>query len=640
LSFNQYKQTILINLNSFPKTNFNRPKSSNDMMAFMINYQSQIINKPKNLGANSAVRLEVNGINLWYCQYENQIFVFYDKCQHMGGNLREISSNLVCSQHGWTYKLNGKNHNSFAPSLEKVKILNENDNELEILLPTTEKKFDQKNVKLNFPLQIQVHSHATIEFSYRKLSVLFDPWLNGPAYYGAWSLFPKPIVRTENLQINAIVITHPHPDHFHLPTLKILDKKTPVYFPKFPSGIIEQGLEELGFINQNPMNWDEEFRIGDYFKIKFMRPTSMWEDSATFTQVDDQGIVFSWLNLVDAGAVMSGHSFTNLDLLTSAFDQGASGYPLTWEHLNINRKIKMLEAQKSSTMDLLVRRSNQMNARYFLPFAGHWRLAMPEHQKYAAMIPHTTFNELQDKFKLESLNSKFLGVYPGEGFDFYSGEKLNSKPNFEAWAVDDKPSKQVLLVENDQVIKFRNQMSILQSKGEAFGVENIQFIVNTFDSEIHEIFNFVSSISQISERITIKVKIPAFIFNLYAEGQANWDHIAIGYWGEWNRSPDVYPTNFMRLLQSGQSNFDYSNKLITDRDILKTLEFSIADLIESNPNIMPYYLTRLGLPCLICSRSNLENLGQALMIHNIDIESNGWILRELSSLVLNKIQQT
>jgi CMP-N-acetylneuraminate monooxygenase len=602
----------------------------------MTSYKKQVINKPNNLGLDSGVLIEVNGIDLWLCRYESQTFIFYDKCSHMGGNLREINSHLVCSQHGWTYKLNGKNQNQLAPSLEKIKILNETDDEIEILLPVTESDLSSEDLPLSNPLQLNVHSHATVEFTYQDQSILFDPWLNGPTYYGAWSLFPKPVIKTEQLKIDAIVITHPHPDHFHLPTLINLNKKIPIYFPRFPSKIIENGLDELGFINQNPMNWNEVFQVGNHFKIRFLRPNSMWEDSATLTQVDDQGIVFSWLNLVDAGAVIDAHSFKSLDLLTSAFDQGASGYPLTWEHISKNRKIKMLEAQKSSTMDLLVRRANQLNAKYFLPFAGHWRLAMPEHQKYAEMIPHTTFEELQNKFNFEGAKSKFLGIYPGEGFDFYSSKKFYSKLTSEDSSADETHSKLESKITVDQKILFRRQMESLKNKCESFGVENIRFIVKTFDGAIHEKFDFISSVSQNSKKITIQVKVPTHIFNLFADGKANWDHIAIGYWGEWTRDPDIYPANFMRLLQSGRSDFNFKENEITDKDILQTLNFSIADLIEINPEVMPYYLTRLGLPCLSCSKSNLESFGQALELHNIHLDSNNWILRELSSLLINK----
>jgi CMP-N-acetylneuraminate monooxygenase len=337
----------------------------------------------------------------------------------MSGALKATSSNLVCTVHGWTYNFDGSNQNKTGPSLQRLRILKESQNNFEVLLPI--KELQKPKVPLTHPLQIQVHSHATLEFSYRENSVLFDPWLNGPAYYGAWRLHPEPNVLTENLQVSAIVITHPHPDHFHPPTLKKIDRETPIYFPKFPSGIIERGLDQLGFKNQNAILWNENFSVGNYIKMKFLRPRSLWEDAGVLTLIDDEGVRFSWLNLVDAGSVIDQNLLGNLDLLTSAFDQGASGYPLTWSHLSEQRKLKLLEAQKQNTLELLVRRSNQLKARYFMPFAGHWRLALPEHQKYAEMIPHTTFQELKDKFEKESVFTEFLGIYPGEKFDFFLG---------------------------------------------------------------------------------------------------------------------------------------------------------------------------------------------------------------------------
>jgi CMP-N-acetylneuraminate monooxygenase len=179
-------------------------------------------------------------------------------------------------------------------------------------------------------------------------------------------------------------------------------------------------------------------------------------------------------------------------------------------------------------------------------------------------------------------------------------------------------------------------MNILQSKSEAFGVENINFIVKTRDRNVHEEFNFASSLSKNSGSIRIEVCIPNYIFILFAQGRANWDHIAIGYLGEWHRDPDIYPANFMRLLQSGQSKFQCNSDEVAIIDIQEILNFTIADLVEKEPNVIPYYLTRLGLPCLICIRSNSETLSQALNIHNVDIESNAWLLRELSSLVVRK----
>jgi CMP-N-acetylneuraminate monooxygenase len=594
-----------------------------------MSFDKFVIRKPNNLPRNGGIPITINEINYWICNYEGSTHILYDECSHMGGALKATSSNLVCTVHGWTYNFDGSNQNKTGPSLQRLRILKESENDFEVLLPI--KELQKPKVPLIHPLQIQVHSHATLEFSYREKSVLFDPWLNGPAYYGAWRLHPEPIVSTENLQVSGIVITHPHPDHFHLPTLEKIDRETPIYFPKFPSGIIERGLDELQFRNQNPMLWNENFSVGNYIKMKFLRPRSLWEDAGVLTLIDDEGVRFSWLNLVDAGSVIDQNLLGNLDLLTSAFDQGASGYPLTWSHLSEQRKLKMLEAQKQNTLELLVRRSNQLKARYFMPFAGHWRLALPEHQKYAEMIPHTTFQELRDLFKKESVFTKFLGIYPGEKFDFFSGNLTSPETKSKEVSAGNFRRSEVRNLNEETLGLFVSQMEKLQSRGEAFGVEKVNFTVKSFDGSLKETFAFESSLYLESLPIDVEVSVPSHILSLFAEGKANWDHIAIGYWGEWNRNPDIYPTNFMRLLQSGNNHSDYSVGEITEQQISSILKRSIGDLLEKNAGQTLFYLTRLGLPCVSCNRSNSESLEQALTLHNVDLDSNMWILRELAS---------
>jgi CMP-N-acetylneuraminate monooxygenase len=590
-----------------------------------------VIQKPESLPPNSGIPIKINEMNFWMCNYEGSTHIFYDECSHMSGALKATSSNLVCTVHGWTYNFDGSNQNKSGPSLQRLRITNETQTDFEVMLPI--KKFQESKVALNHPLQIQVHSHATLELTYREKSVLFDPWLTGSAYYGSWQLHPEPNVLAENLQVNAIVITHPHPDHFHLPTLKKINRETPIYFPKFPSGIIERGLDQLGFKNKNSVLWNDDFYVGNHIKMKFLRPRSLWEDSGVLTLIEDQGICFSWLNLVDAGSVIDQNLMGDLDLLTSAFDQGASGYPLTWSHISEQRKLKLLEVQKENTLEQLVRKSNQLKARYFMPFAGHWRLALPEHQKYAEMIPHTTFQELKDAFKKESVSTEFLGIYPGEKYDFFSGNITLLDRKSKDISVGNSIKGDVRILNRETLGLFIFQMKKLQSRGEAFGVEKVNFTVKSTDGFLKETFTFESSLSLESFPINVEVSVPSHILRLFAEGNANWDHIAIGYWGEWDRNPDIYPTNFMRLLQSGNNHSDYSAVEITEQKISLILKRSIGDLIESNLEQTSYFLTRLGLPCLSCNRSNSESLEQALSLHNIDLDSNMWILRELASTI-------
>ena len=173
-------------------------------------------------------------------------------------------------------------------------------------------------------------------------------------------------------------------------------------------------------------------------------------------------------------------------------------------------------------------------------------------------------------------------------------------------------------------------MNQLEAESEFYGVERVEFTILIQDKEYRKTFFFESSTSRNDEVIQISVCIPERIFCLLAQGLANWDHIAIGYWGIWHRTPNRYPSNFMRMLQIGKSKIVYSSRLKYLHPSDSLLRKTIGDLMELNPQAVSAILNRAGLPCGSCLKTNSETLEDALLLHNIDIRSTSWILRELS----------
>lgn len=591
------------------------------------------------LDLSSPLRISENGIDFWLTRQSGKLFAFYDECAHMGGSLNTSSDGFVCSVHGWGYSKSGTNINPLSPGLRQIRILDSNDGEVVLSLPHRVKKSnDCLNDNLN--LSLSVLSHASVLFEPGETKLLFDPWLKGRAYYGSWQLFPDASIDIGKLSPDAIVITHPHPDHFHVETLNELNKSIPVYFPRFPSKIIENSLSELGFINIHALNWgqevffeNEESRIS----LEFLKPRSFWEDSATLVSIwENTERKFNWLNLVDSGSVIDEFLLPQIDLLSSAFNQGASGYPLTWQHLSVERKKKLMKSGKANTQNLLINRALKLQPRYFLPFAGHWRLAMPNHQEYAQMIEHTNFHELEQKFIERAPDTRFLGIYPGESINFMTGQVSINREVRESIKRGFTPSKVSPMCRSEgtefRIIEFQQAMSKLIAKSEIFGVEHVIFEVSASDSGYSEQFEFKSSRSYIEKEIYISVSVPTYILNLFAENKANFDHIAIGYWGEWSRRPDIYPSNFMRLLQVGSTTSLTRDRDIEDIEIERVLNRAIGDLIETDPIEVGRIMTRIGLPCASCFRSNSETLIQGLNIHQIDPKQVDWLLRELVSL--------
>ncbi len=569
-------------------------------------------------------RQMIANVPIWLKQLPQNSEALFDECAHMGGPLF-YNNGFVCKSHGWTYTELGNNLNSKSPGLRHVEIVQEDQNFIVFRL---NKRTAFERGKLSSPLKISVLSHACLLLEYGKKRILFDPWLMGSAYYGSWFLEPDIGINPRELKVDAIVITHPHPDHFHLETLNLMDKNTPIHFPGFPSRIIENGLRTIGWRNVNSEAWDCEFKVAEDISLRFLQPRSLWEDSATLLRVEKGETFFTWLNLVDAGSVIDEYLIPELDLLSSAFDQGASGYPLTWTQITKKNQVLILEEQRNQTLLNLPSKSKQLHAKHFLPFAGHWKLGLNEHKSYADLIPHTSFSQLEKSFKQIAPDTKFLGLLPGDTFDFFSSATMICKEQKEFKEIDKHREPLTLEAEvtPGDVEAFVCFMKELIDFGQIYDVENVEFCVEIKETGYKEVFQFGQ---QSQDNIRIEVLIPARIFKMLANRTANWDHVSIGYWGTWRRTPNIYPANFMRLLQVGSPE-RYKSKIDIEVSATDRLfEKSIAELLEKNPKEVTQLLTRVGLPCGACNLTNTETLGQAVSMHRVDLSSRPWFIREL-----------
>ncbi|MDP3559148.1 MAG: MBL fold metallo-hydrolase, partial [Legionellaceae bacterium] len=103
-------------------------------------------------------------------------------------------------------------------------------------------------------MKLEFVSHSSMIVTTEDSVIWSDPWLFGKAFNDSWSLFPDAHFRNENFNlINYIWISHEHPDHFHIPTLKSLPdffKATvTVLFQKNNSNKVSDALRKFGYKN-------------------------------------------------------------------------------------------------------------------------------------------------------------------------------------------------------------------------------------------------------------------------------------------------------------------------------------------------------------------------------------------------------
>ena len=112
---------------------------------------------------------------------------------------------------------------------------------------------------------IQFLSHASVMVKSHDSTILVDPWLIGSCYWRSWWNYPPvKMDAINNLQVDAIYITHVHWDHWHGPSLKkLFSKETLIITHDEPNKRSVNDLRNIGFKNIKLLKHGETFELGD-----------------------------------------------------------------------------------------------------------------------------------------------------------------------------------------------------------------------------------------------------------------------------------------------------------------------------------------------------------------------------------------
>ena len=96
-------------------------------------------------------------------------------------------------------------------------------------------------------MNITYYNNTSTLVEYNNIKILFDPWLIGKTYYGSWTSYPKLEVNIDNFKdINYIHISHIHPDHCHIETLKQIPNDIPILIHNWDDKFVKNNLERIG----------------------------------------------------------------------------------------------------------------------------------------------------------------------------------------------------------------------------------------------------------------------------------------------------------------------------------------------------------------------------------------------------------
>ena len=96
-------------------------------------------------------------------------------------------------------------------------------------------------------MKIKFINHSSIIIEINNEKTLCDPWYKGNAFANGWRLCHDEAIDINELNFDRIWISHEHPDHFSIQTLKSLKIKKPVYYQQTKDRKVKDYLEAQGF---------------------------------------------------------------------------------------------------------------------------------------------------------------------------------------------------------------------------------------------------------------------------------------------------------------------------------------------------------------------------------------------------------
>ena len=109
--------------------------------------------------------------------------------------------------------------------------------------------------------------HASLLVEANGLSILSDPWWQGPCFGAQWWVYPAPyLTAVKDRKIDYIYISHGHHDHLHPGTLKSFDRSTRVIVSSALG--LAVGIREMGFEVIEVPDDDSETDLGQGVKVR------------------------------------------------------------------------------------------------------------------------------------------------------------------------------------------------------------------------------------------------------------------------------------------------------------------------------------------------------------------------------------
>ncbi len=273
-------------------------------------------------------------------------------------------------------------------------------------------------------LSVRLVSHASILVETAGCRIWTDPWLFGKAFNDSWSLL-GPVAWEDSWldSIDYLWISHEHPDHFHLPTLRSLPESfkqhVTVLFQENNSTKMFDAFRRLGFPRHRALPHRRLVELVPGTRVYCYQVLPM--DSALAVQTDDgclMNLNDAELNARDCRTIRG--DLGRIDVALNQFS--IAGYA------GLAARDRHLPELAGRVLDNVVANHRDLEAGCTIPIASFVYFSTRDNRYVNAFA--NTPAQLAERFQREGLECAVL--FPGDRYE--PGAPHDSGPALERWA--------------------------------------------------------------------------------------------------------------------------------------------------------------------------------------------------------------
>ena len=442
-------------------------------------------------------------------------------------------------------------------------------------------------------MKIKYLSSASVLIQDEDSSILTDPWFVDGEFYGSWHNYPPCTINFDELEkIDGIYISHIHPDHFSVKTLKKMKKNIPIFIHKFHADFLKRGIERLGF-NVIEVEHDTRITIKNNLHIRILAADncdpslclkyfgcgiaektfgSTTIDTLCAIDNDDQVIINTNdcpFQIAETSASKIKNYYKKINFLLFGYSS-ATAYPQCFELSDD----ELQKSQEEIVKKFLSQGESYINffkPDFYMPFAGRYVLGGQNsilEKRRAKIELEDALNYFQNSSIVDHTSQKGLILNQNSTFDINSGKSnqkyipidKEKKSNY----IETELSNRKYDYEKDEYPKMEDFLSLIPKCHERFESkrnqlnfssntsvlihlpENKMLLLHPNDS-LPEIIP-QKNIEKFNQFLLIKTDSRLLLRLMRGPQYALWNNAEIGSHLEFTRKPNIYERGLFYCL--------------------------------------------------------------------------------------------